>query len=113
MKLGAVVTLITGAHAGRPHVVVHEPVKGRVQLCYFGSARWYVPEWHPVAAVSADLRDMRDHTRLRRCRRVLADLRPDPDGWKRISVGRSPHLARLAVGHIELDRQPQPPEVDR
>ncbi len=113
MKLSAIVTLITGTHAGRPHVVVHEPVNGRVQLYYFGAARWYAPAWHAVTDVSADARDMRDLARWRRCRRALAELRPDPDGWKRIAVGRYQHVERVIVGHVDLDAQHQLPEVPR
>lgn len=30
VKLGDIVTLDIGAKAGRPHVVVHEPINGRV-----------------------------------------------------------------------------------
>lgn len=45
MRLGDIVTVVDGAKAGRPHVVVGGPVDGRVRLCYCGTGRWYVPEW--------------------------------------------------------------------
>lgn len=107
MKLGSIVTLTIsgrrgGTHVGRPHVVVHEPVNGRVQLCYCGSARWYVPEWHPVEWVSTEVPE---GTRLRRCRRLLAAVKPDPDGWKRISVGRYGQEQTVIVGHTSLEAE--------
>lgn len=99
MKLGDLVTLTIGSKAGWPHVVVHPPKDGVVQLCYCGSKRWYVPEWHPVSDVASKVPDGR---RLRRARKLLAELKPDGHGWLRISVGRygSPH-PDVVVGHID------------
>ena len=57
MKLGDAVTLTAGPKSGRPHVVVHELTGGRVQLCYCGTGRWF-----------------------RRCRRMIAAVKPDPNG---------------------------------
>lgn len=100
MKLGDIVTLETGTKSGRPHVVVHEPVGGLVQLCYCGTGRWYVPEWHPVDEVRTDVPE---GAQLRRCRRLLLAIKPDPDGWKRIDVGRygSQH-EDVIVGHVDV-----------
>lgn len=107
MKLGAIVTLDTGTKFGRPHVVVHEPVDGRVQLCYCGTGRWYVPEWHAVAEVRTDLRDVELYHRahLRRCRKLLAAAKPGPDGWKRIEVGRYGQTQTVIVGHVDLNTE--------
>lgn len=107
IKLGAIVTLSTGTKADRPHVVVHEPVNGRVQLCYFGTGRWYVPEWHPVGEVKIDLRDVERYhgAQLRRCRRVLAAVKPGHDGWKRIDVGRHGQVRQVIVGHVDVSTE--------
>jgi hypothetical protein len=99
MRLGAIVTLENGLKAGRPHVVVHEPVGGRVRLCYCGTGRWYVPEWHPVNDVRTDVPAGRQ---LDRCRKLLAAVKPDPDGFKRILVGRHGWKQAVIVGHVDI-----------
>lgn len=99
MKLGDIVTLKYGNKAGRPHVVVHEPEGCNVQLCYCGSGRWYMPEWHPVEHVETTVRSETD---LRRCRRLLLAVKPDADGWKRIQVGRHGWKQPVIVGHVDV-----------
>lgn len=99
LRLGDIVTVNEGTKIGRPHVVVHEPVNDRVQLCYCGTGRWYVPEWHPIGDVSTRVADTRE---LRRCRRLLAAVKPGPDGWKRIEVGRYGQTQTVIVGHVDV-----------
>jgi len=111
MRLGDIVTLTQGPKAGLPHVVVHEAVRGqwseierrylyRIQLCYCGSERWYVPVWHDAATVSTEIPDS---DRLKRARFLLSEVTADPDGWKRLTVGRDGQCRQVVVGHISQD----------
>lgn len=99
VKLGDIVTLHIGSKAGHPHVVVHEPINGRVQLCYCGSERWYVPEWIDVRSVNAEVPN---GARLRKARRLLLAVKPNFDGWKRIDVGRDGQVRKIIVGHVDV-----------
>lgn len=99
MRFGDIVTLNIDDKAGRSYVVVHEALNGRVQLCYCGAERWYVPEWVDVSWVGIDVTD---GPQLRRARRLLAAVKPDPDGWKRIQVGRAGRLRTVIVGHVDV-----------
>lgn len=101
MRLGDLVTLTAGPKAGRPHVVVHEPTRGRVRLCYCGTERWYVPAWHDVATVKTEV--PADDPLFKRARFLLSEITADPDGWKRLSVGRDGQVQKVIVGHISQD----------
>lgn len=101
MKLGDLVTLTEGPKAGRPHVVVHEPTRGRVRLCYCGSERWYVPAWHDAATVKTEVPE--DDLLFKRARHLLSEVTADPDGWKRLAVGRDGQVQKVIVGHISQD----------
>lgn len=111
MRLGDLVTLTEGPKAGLPHVVVHEPTRGpwsnterrfvyRVRLCYCGSARWYVPKWHDVGTVDTKVPD---DPKFKRARFLLSEVAADPDGWKRLSVGRDGQVQKVIVGHISQE----------
>lgn len=101
MKLGDIVTVTMGTKIRRPHVVLREPVNGRVKLCYCGTGRWYVPEWMPLGWVS---REVDDGAQLRRAKRLLlaARAKPDPDGWIRILAGPVYKLEPVIVGHVDV-----------
>jgi hypothetical protein len=98
MTLGDIVTINDWTKAGKPHVVIATR-PGRVQLCYFGSARWYLPAWHKADIVCA----IGDTKEVRRCKRLLLAIKPSPDGWKRIDVGRyGCDHAPVIVGHVDV-----------
>ena len=101
--LGTLVTLTSGPRRGNPHVVTHEQILRDgvplIQASYCGSARWYVPEWYPVEIVSTVVPPS---PRLTRARRILSRIRPSPDGWIRLDIGRSPNIRTVAVGHVSL-----------
>lgn len=100
MKLGDVVTIV-GAylHAGKPFVVVHEPLRGRVQVSRVGSRRWFMPEWHAVD----EIRPAGDAKEFRRAQRQVAAVKPDPDGWKRVWIGRyGSDGCVVIVGHVDV-----------
>jgi hypothetical protein len=103
VKLGDLVTLTDrlDAHSGMPFVVVSGPTSdGRIQLSYCGSSRWYVPRWYRTTQVTDEIPNS---ARLARARKLLAELKPDPDGFKRISVGRHGQVHQVVVGHVTLD----------
>ena len=109
--LGDIVTTTASEHAGLPHVVVGGPARGQVQLCYCGSERWYVPYWHPLQYVTTEVPD---GPRLRRARRLLAELKPDHLGRLWIVVGRDGYCRGVQVGHVAygaLSRSAERPEV--
>lgn len=94
------------------HVLAH-PVKGSdsafvvvglrsdaVRLSYCGSKRWYVPQWFPTSIVSLAADEANRH--VVRARRLLAAVKPDPDGWRRLHVGRDPNITVVVIGHQDL-----------
>lgn len=108
MKVGQIVTPRVGSKVGKPHVVVHEPVMSaahnhlRVKLCYCGSSRWYMPQWHSLTDVTEVVIDS---PALRRCRKLLAAARASapPDGWIRVQAGRYGQPGEtVIVGHIDI-----------
>jgi len=44
-----------------------------------------------------------DSLRLQRARFLLSEVTADPDGWKRITVGRDGQCRQVIVGHISQD----------
>lgn len=101
LRLGSVV-YVRGYSKGedRAHVVVCEPVGGRVKLAYCGSERWYLAKWYATEFVLVDVDEQNPH--VKRARRWLAKVKPDHDGWKRIQTGRYGQLgAPETVGHAD------------
>lgn len=105
MTLGDIVTVMFGTKAYKPHVVVGVR-PDRIQLCYCGSERWYLPSWHKsehVTSIDENKAGFLNPKAMRRCKRLLLAIKPSPDGWKRIDVGRygSDH-APVIVGHVDV-----------
>lgn len=73
----------------------------KARLAYCGSERWYVPEWVDIAKVVLPATDNKN---TRRARRKLDKAGFDPDGWRRIVVGRYGSQSRVEVDHISLQR---------
>jgi hypothetical protein len=88
---------------GAVYLVIAGPFANRVQVTYCGSERWYMPVWQPldqVVKVTAESK----HTR--RARRWLDKEGFEPDGWRRISVGRYGAEQRVTVDHISMLETP-------
>lgn len=103
LRLGDIVTVSVSAKAGKPHVVVGRPLNGRILLCYCGSKRWYLPMWVKVQHIITRWPDDGDERALLRCRRLLLAIKPSPDGWKRIDVGRyGCEHAPVIVGNVDV-----------
>lgn len=100
MTLGQVVH-VRGFNKGenRAHVIVAGPSAGRVKLAYCGTERWYVPKWYAIEFIITELQD-NPHTR--RARRWLDKVKPDPDGWKRITCGPWAGGESETVGHVDV-----------
>lgn len=86
LKLGDLVNVrghAKGEH--RVHIVVEEqPHPGRVGVSLCGE-RWFSPQRYAVEFVSLAPEDSKE---TKRVRRMLARVKPDPDGWTRICVGK-------------------------
>lgn len=95
MKVGAIVNL--GADAESAYVVIGV-FANRAQLVYCGSERWYVPEWHPLT----DIKPATDNKHRRRAIRWLRKAGFDPDGWRRIDVGRYGAKQTVVVDHEDM-----------
>ncbi|MGN6107068.1 MAG: hypothetical protein ACTHU0_18320 [Kofleriaceae bacterium] len=74
--------------------------KVRVSKC--GTTRWHAPGWKPATSFEKAPSDSGSRA-VQRARRLLAKLKPGPDGWKRIECGKPWALERCAVGHEALD----------
>ncbi|MBA3397148.1 MAG: hypothetical protein H0T89_31255 [Deltaproteobacteria bacterium] len=74
--------------------------KIRVSKC--ASSRWNAPTWHDAESFALAPSDSKDRN-VRRARRLLANVGPDPDGWKRIRCGKSWAPELCAIGHVDLD----------
>lgn len=102
VQVGDLVHLI-GASKGDAavYLVIAGPFANRVQVTYCGSERWYAPVWHELGQIVKVTAESK-HTR--RARRWLDKAGHDPDGWKRILVGRYGGEQRVPVTHIDMEQ---------
>lgn len=93
---GAIVNVVGDTSSA---YVVIATFANRVQLVYCGSERWYVPKWFDLKEVVTPANVNKNS---RRALRWLERAGFDPDGWRRISVGRSGSESRVAVDHVSM-----------
>lgn len=76
--------------------------KIRVSKC--ASSRWNAATWHDADSFAIAPADSKDRN-VRRARRLLDAVKPDPDGWKRIECGKPWAPERVPVGHVALETE--------
>lgn len=74
----------------------------KARLVYCGSARWYKPEWIETSKIVTPIVGNKN---TRRARRWLDKAGFDPDGWRRITVGRYGSAFNVEVDHISLQER--------
>jgi len=99
LKPGDIVNLVGDSESA---YVVVATFANRAQVVYCGSMRWYMPEWQDVAQV---VHPATINKHSRRARRWLDDVRFDPDGWRRILVGRHAAKTRVTVDHVSMSER--------
>lgn len=102
LRLGQVVMLV-GDDASAYVVIAVNGDYTKARVAYCGSARWYVPEWVEASRI---VKPTAENKNTRRARRWLDKAGFDPDGWRRILVGRYGSESRVEVDHISLQENP-------
>lgn len=75
----------------------------RIRVSKCASERWGAAVWQDAESFALAPDDSKERN-VRRARRLLAALRPDPDGWKRIECGKSWNPEKCPVGHVALEK---------
>jgi hypothetical protein len=105
-SLGDVVQLGgTAPDPGRPGawvVVAINTHSDKVRIAKCATERFQAPIWMPAESCILAPADSTDRN-VRRARRRLAAVRPDPDGWRRIACGKDWAPEKCTVGHVALD----------
>lgn len=82
-------------------IVTHS---NRIRVSKCGNTRWHAATWHDAEAFALAQEDSTDRN-VRRARRLLAAVKPDPDGWKRIDCGKAWAPERVAIGHVAMQTE--------
>lgn len=104
LRLGDIVSLADEDQSAYVVIAVNGDYT-KARLVYCGSQRWYVPEWVETSKI---VKPAAENKNTRRARRWLDKAGFEPDGWRRIVVGRYGSEFRVEVDHISLQRSDVP-----